>query len=86
MGSIWKAIVAFLNILWYNLEAIAENFNRQKTLREAAEKRTAELEAQRAREIEAEIEKELRESTEILSGPDPAAGARDWLSSSFKDN
>ncbi len=86
LGAVWKALVALVQLLWYNIESAVETIRSQKALREAAESRTAELEVQRAREIEAEIEKDIREGSEVLSSPDPAAAARDFLRDSFDDN
>jgi hypothetical protein len=87
VGSVWKALVAFVQLLWYNLVSAAETLRREKTLREAADAQAKSLEESRLRDIEAEIEKDIREGKEILASPNPAAGARDFLRESFpRDN
>ncbi len=86
MGKVWSAFLALVQLIWYTIRASVDTISSERRLREAAESRTAELEAQRARDIEAAIERDIREGTEILSGSDPAAGARDFLRDSFEDN
>lgn len=86
MGSVWKSLVALIQLIWYNIVAAAETIRREKALRDAAEKQTQALEESRLREVEAELEKDIQRGKEILSSGDPAAGAREFLRDSFKDN
>ena len=82
MGKVWSLLVAFVQLLWYNIKASLDEIYREKRLREATEKRNAELEAQRLKAEAEAAEKDRREGSEIVERHDGRA-AGEFLRRSF---
>lgn len=82
MGKIWSALVAFVELLWYTIKSALDAIYREKQLREATERRNAELEAQRLKAVAEAAEKDRREGSEIVERDDGRA-AGEFLRRSF---